>query len=258
MSPSFRLHNTMDTITSNDFSHTCSIASAAQKHILSQIVSEHYPVSCQVEASTIEGGICLQFMSQFSRLREEQVITHKFFFIERKEVREIIHHVSPDNLRATTVLLVPFYENYNKDYFNVSVCDREGYILTTDAFVFDREGRIGPYSFRQDFVSPIPVLDAYLREEKNYDGNRVARFCVSFEELCSTTPIHILWETIGTTSCRTVLCSPDTPIVTADLPLSGGSAAVNCDWVVIAVDDEERFIAQTSFSLLPELDDGVC
>lgn len=251
MSPGFAIQPAMAILTNEDFAHTSSLAEATQRKLISDQFPDPSCIHSRTSAEKVGAGVRLRYESRIHGLREKTAIVHKFFFIERSETRETAHIVTPDDPVASTELLVLFDESATRDYFNASVYDNDGRLISTDSIVFNDKGQIVSYPFTQRYVSPLPLREASLTEEVGDDGLPVARFRISFHELTEETSVSLLWEAMGNILRETVTCSAENLEATLDLPLVDNPTAIACDWIAIAVDEHERVIAQTAFALTP-------
>lgn len=248
MSQSFTIRPAMSVLRNEDFAATSSLTAATQRRLISDQFSG---VQCGTTAEVVGDGVRLRFTSRVEGVQRETAVVHKFFFIERSETRERAHLVTPEDSECTTELLVAFAEEQEKDYFNASVYDNDGRIIATDSIVFNNQGKIVPYPFVDKYVSPLELGDASLTEARDAEGRRVARFQIQLTGLEADESVYLLWEAMGIIHREERVCTPDSPVAALDLVLDDNPAVVACDWIAIAVDAQERVIAQTSFALVP-------
>jgi hypothetical protein len=251
MTHSFNAYPSVSMVLQEDF------ASSSQIHeIFARVIGKDRPdllssIDCSVDAIATDGGLKLRFVSRMDGLTEEATITHKFFFIDRDEVRERVHLLDPSDPQACTELLILFPEDMDRDYCHASVYDADNHLLAVYAVVFDRNGRLVHYPFTERYVSPLELDHAQLTETRDEEGCRVLRFTVALKNLTTPERVFIAWEAIGLTHRHELLCDPDQPVVFDDLKLDDNSRLAPGDWVAIAVDEKDRVLAQTIVTLVP-------
>ena len=249
MGQKMTMQQTMGFLVNSDFTYTNSVSHAVKRCLISRCFPNPDTFTHKVTSIKVHGGVKLTLHTHFADMLEEQAITHKFYFVNRSETREVVHTVGPDFPEASTELMILFDETESRDYFNFSLLDHEGMQLVVDSIVFDSLGRTVTYPFSEHRVSPLILDNVALSEIIEENGKHVARFQISFKELEEPTEVHINWETMGITYRHTSMCSKDRPHMYADLVLDDNPLVVSGDWVAIAVDDNERIIAQTIFRI---------
>ncbi|MEV8341581.1 DUF5944 family protein [Streptomyces niveus] len=251
MASSFLAYPSLSVVRNDDFADTADIAEAFARHVTSrQLPSDVAPVQCSVESEAVPGGVRLRFTSTARKLAGPATVTHKFFFIDRDESRERRHLLTPVTTAATTELLVLFEEGQERDYFHGSVFDSDNLLLASSAVVFDREGRHVPYPFTQKYICPQRLAAADFEVTRDANGRRVARFSLACRDLTETLRLSVAWETIGVVHQRDLVCTPERPATYLDMPLDDNDELAPGDWVVIAVDDRQRLLAQTVVTLV--------
>ncbi|MCC3770093.1 DUF5944 family protein [Streptomyces sp. UNOC14_S4] len=249
MAASFVAFPSLSMVRKEDFSDTSLIPEAYGRHIVSRCLPpERSPVHCSFSAEPVGSGIRLRFSSRVGGLGGPAMLTHKFFFVDRDETRERFHLVTPDEPEATTDLLILLADS-DRDYCHASVYDAENRLLAVHAVVFDRAGRTVPYPFTQRYVSPLGLGRADLEETVDDAGDRVLRFSVGLTGLTGPTPVVLAWQGIGRIVRQELTCTPDRPEAHYDVALDGNPLLACGDWVVIAVDERDRFLAQTLVTL---------
>ncbi|WP_447041558.1 DUF5944 family protein [Streptomyces sp. DSM 118878] len=232
-----------------DFDSTSLIPEAYGRHLTSRCLPpEDSPVHCSVSAEPVGTGVRLRFSSKVDGLDEPAMLVHKFFFVDDEETRERFHVVTPESPEVTTDLLVLF-DGRDRDYCHASVYDAENRLLAVHAIVFDRTGRTVPYPFTQRYVSPLGLGRADLEETVDGTGRRVLRFTVGLTGLTEPATVVLARQGIGWIERVELTCSPERPEVHLDLPLDDNPLLACGDWVLIAVDEQDRFLAQTLVTL---------
>lgn len=232
-----------------DFDSTSLIPEAYGRHVLSRCLPPDVsPVHCSVSAEAVGSGVRLRFSSKVDGLGGPAMLTHKFFFVDGEETRERFHLVTPESPEVTTELLVLF-DGRDRDYCHASVYDAENRLLAVHAIVFDKEGRTVPYPFTQRYVSPLGLGRADLAETVDGAGRRVLRFTVGLRDLTEPTTVVLARQGIGWIERVELMCAPGSPEVHLDLPLDDNPLLACGDWVLIAVDEQDRFLAQTLVTL---------
>jgi hypothetical protein len=208
-------------------------------------------VHCSASAEPTAGsGIRLRFSTRIGNLTGSATIAHKFFFVDREETRERLHVVTPDEPEVTTELLIHF-DVADRDWCHASVYDAENRLLAVHAIVFERTGRTVPYPFTEGHVSPLHLGRAELRQTVDGNGRRALRFVIGLTDLTEPTRVDIAWQATGCINRRELCCTPEHPEVHDDLQLDDNPLLAPGDWVVIAVDERDRFLAQTLVTLQP-------
>jgi hypothetical protein len=251
MAPSFVASPSLSIVRKEDFDNTTLIPVAYAPHVTSRCLPpDRTPVRCSVSAEPAGAGIRLRFASVVENLDEPAMLVHKFYFIDRDETRERLHAVGPDAPEAVTELLILF-DGTDRDYCQASVYDAENRMLAVHAIVFDKSGRTVPYPFTSKYVSPLDLGRADLVEAVDGEGRRVLRFTVGLNGLTEPTRVDIAWQAIGLIDRRELLCTPERPEVSYEVPLDGNPRLAPADWVMIAVDEHDGFLAQTLVTVLP-------
>ncbi|WP_257160698.1 DUF5944 family protein [Corynebacterium cystitidis] len=241
----------MKVLTNADFLGSGEISAATREKLSSKLFPHPDMIRNTTTAERMNCGVRISHTSVLNDLTETRAISHRFHFIDRMETRERFHVVTPDDPSVTTTLLVMFEEGQSRDYFSISTYDSDGMIVATETFVYNDEGRIVTYPFKDNLVSPIVVGDASIEEVSDSDGNRLLKFEVHLDELEHDTEISLLWESIGSIQRHTVVCGPDSLAASILMPLDENTTDYPCDWVAIAVDEQERVLAQAHFALEP-------
>ena len=250
MHGSFVAYPSTSVVRSEDFAGTSEISEVFAKHIISRsLPAAVSPTTCSAEAAVVGTGVRLRFTSRVDNLTAATTIMHKFFFIDRDETRERLHTVTPEQPEVTSELLVLFDEKH-RDYCHASVYDEENRMLAVHALVFNRDGQIVSYPFTSQYVSPLDLDKAELCETHNEDGDRILRFSISLTGLTGPERIFIAWQATGVINRKEFTCTPEQPEVHYDMKLDENHALGPADWVVIAVDEHERFLAQTLVTLV--------
>lgn len=252
MSSTFSVRPTMDVLTNSDFLGAGSIARATADRLTSRIFPDPSMVVSSTTSERAGGGIRISHTTTFPGLQQTSTVSHRFHFIDRMETRERFHVVSPQEPSVTTELLVAFDDGQSRDYFSISTYDSDGMIAATDTLVYNDEGKIVTYPFGDALVSPLTVTDAHLREVTTDSGARELEFGVELDGLAEDTEIALLWEAIGSIERVHRRCGPGRTSAAIRMPLEDNTTAYPCDWVAIAVDDQERVLAQAHFALMPQ------
>jgi hypothetical protein len=251
MTASFVARSALSIVRKEDFADTDLIPEAYGRHILSRCLPPNqYSVTCSSSAEPAGTGLRLRFSSKVDGLGEPVMLTHRFYFVDRDETRERFHVVDPDAPEATTELLI-LLDGFDRDYCHASVYDAEDRLLAVHALVFDRDGRIVPYPFSQRYISPLDLGRAVLEETADADGRRTLRFTVGLTGLTEPVRVDLAWQGIGWIDRRELSCTPERPEVHLEIPLDDNPMLAPGDWVVIAVDEYDRFLAQTLVTLAP-------
>jgi hypothetical protein len=252
MAPSFVAFPALSIVRKEDFDDTTLIPVAYAPHMSSRCLPpERNPVHCTASAEPAgPAGIRLRFSSTVENLDEPAMLVHRFYFIDRDETRERLHAIGPDEPEAVTELLILF-DGRDRDYFQASVYDAENRMLAVHAIVFDATGRTIAYPFTGKYVSPLHLGRAELVQTVDEEGRRVLRFTVGLEKLAEATRVDIAWQTIGLIERRELWCTPEQPEVSYDVPLDDNPRLAPADWVIIAVDENNGFLAQTLVTVLP-------
>ncbi|GGK33900.1 hypothetical protein GCM10010124_28050 [Pilimelia terevasa] len=254
MTPSFAAYLSSAVARNDHFAATASISEVFGDQVVSRVLpADRYPVTCRTTSEAVEGGVRLTFRSRVAGLDRPTTVVHKVFFIDREEVRTRLHHLTPDQPEGASELLVMF-DGTDRDYCHASVYDSENRLLATDAVVFDSAGRTVPYPFTDRYVSPHALDRAELSETRTAGGQRALRFAVALRGLSGPQPVVLAWQAIGRIDRATLICTPDRPEVHRELALDDNPALAPGDWVVVAVDDQERFLAQALVTLQPIVD----
>ncbi|MEU1673022.1 DUF5944 family protein [Streptomyces roseifaciens] len=249
MAASFVAFPSLSMVRKEDFADTSLIPEAYGRHVVSRCLPpERSPVHCSFSAEPAGDGIRLRFSSRVDNLGEPAMLTHKFFFVDRDETRERFHAVTPDEPEVTTEMLILF-AGFDRDYCHASVYDAENRLVAVHAVVFDRAGRTVPYPFTQRYVSPLGLGRADLEETVDGTGRRMLRFSVGLTGLTEPTPVVLAWQGIGRIVREELTCTPDRPEAHYEVPLDDNPLLACGDWVVIAVDEQDRFLAQTLVTL---------
>lgn len=249
MATSFAAFPSLSMVRKEDFADTSLIPEAYGRHIVSRCLPpDRSPVHCSASAEPVGSGIRLRFSSKVHGLDEATMLVHKFFFVDREETRERFHVVTPAEPEVTTEMLILF-AGFDRDYCHASVYDAENRLLAVHAIVFDRTGRTVPYPFTDRYVSPLGLGRADLEETVDEAGRRMLRFTIGLTDLTEPTRVDIAWQGIGRIDRRESLCTPAQPETHYEIPLDDNPMLASGDWVVIAVDEHDRFLAQTLVTL---------
>lgn len=250
MAASFIAVQSMSMARKEDFADTSLIPEAFGRHIVSRCLPpDRHSVDCSVHAEQIDGsGITFCFTSRIGNLNEPAMLAHKFFFVDREETRERLHVVTPEEPEVSTSLLIHLGAS-ERDYCHACVYDAENRLLAVHAVVFDGTGRTVPYPFTDRYVSPLNLGKAELRETIDDNGRRALRFVVGLTGLTEPTRVDLAWQAVGRIYRKEFCCTPVQPEVYDELPLDDNPLLAHGDWVVIAVDEHDRFLAQTLVTL---------
>ena len=246
MAPSFTAYPSVSLVRREDYADTDRICDVFAR----RLVVAGPAVKCAIDAVELAGGVKLRFSSRIDELAEEIALTHKFVFVDRNETRERLHLLTPEAPEATSELLVLFDGERDRDYCHACVYDGSNRLLAVHVVVFDRQGRITQYPFTEQFVSPLRLADVRLAEVTDERGRRVLRFAVRLAGLEERRQVSIAWEAIGVTHKNDLVCTPDRPEAVFDMDLDDNHRLAAGDWVIIAVDENERFLAQTMVTLV--------
>ncbi|MEV5505165.1 DUF5944 family protein [Streptomyces orinoci] len=250
--PSFDARQVVGMVRKDDFAHTSDIREAFARHVSSrQLPPESSPLQLTVDTQPLGTGIRLTLTSAVGKLTGPATVTHKFFFVDRDECRIYHRTLTPEEPAATSEVLVLFEDGRDRDYCHASVHDGENRLLAVQAVVFDRAGRHVPYPFTSQYVCPLALDAADLRFTRDAQGRRVARFSLSLTGLTGPEHIAVAWEAVGVIHRTELVCTPEQPAVTHDMVLDDNPHLAPGDWVVIAVDDKDRLLAQTLVTLVP-------
>lgn len=252
MAPSFAVYPSMSVVRREDFAGTAEISEAFGRHLTSDLLGDgRPPVRCWFGATALAGGVRLSFTSRLDGLAEPLAVQHKFFFIDRDEVRQRLHLVGPQQPEACSELLVMFPDGTTRDYCHASVYDAANRLLAVYSIVFDTQGRARTYPFTARYVSPLALGGVEVAERADAAGRRVLRFRVELAEPDGPQQINLAWEAVGLIHRRSFVCTPEEPAAVFDMPLDGNHQLAAGDWVLIAVDERDGFLAQTLVSLVP-------
>lgn len=241
----------MGVLINSDFLGAGGIANASRTRLSSRLFPDPELIKSSTTAEKVKNGVRLSHTSRIEDPSRTYAICHRFHFIDRMETRERFHVVTPESPSATTEILVMFDQGKTRDYFSISTYDSDGVIAATETKVYNDAGRIVSYPFGDDLVSPIVVKDATLEEVSEPDGRRLLKFEVRLDDLEAETEVSLLWESIGSIERHTAVCGPNSPVAAIQMPLTENDTAYPCDWVAIAVDRQERVLAQAHFALEP-------
>jgi hypothetical protein len=252
MPASFIATPSMSIVRNADFADSADIAAVFATRMSSrQVAPETSPVTCEITAEPVGGGVKLSFTSSAVNLLSETVVTHKFFFVDREECRMRMHALSSEHPAATSELLVLLPEGQDRDYCHASVYDSENRLIAAHAVVFDRHGRHVPYAFTEQYVSPLRLSTASLATAHDDAGRRVARWTIGLDGPEGTERINLAWEAAGLVHTEELMCTSEEPLVRLDMPLDDNPRLAPGDWVVIATDEKGRLLAQTLVTLTP-------
>lgn len=249
MSSDFSVRKTMRVLTNADFLGAGEISRATRQKLSSRIFPDPSMIISSTSATKINCGVRISHTSILKDLTQSRAISHRFHFIDRMETRERFHIATPAHPSVTTELLVMFEDGQSRDYFSISTYDSDGMIAATETLVYNNDGKIVSYPFTDNLVSPFTVSNAYLEEVFTPDGTRTLKFALSFEGLHRNMDISLLWESIGSIERHIISCGPDNMHAAIYMPLEGNNTVYPCDWVAIAVDENERVLAQAHFAL---------
>ncbi|MFC4054616.1 DUF5944 family protein [Actinomadura syzygii] len=251
MVPSFVARPSLSVVRKEDFADTSLIPAAFARHVTSRCLPpDRSPVHCSYAADEAEGGVRLRFSSKVPGLDEPTLLTHRFFFVDRDETRERLHLVTPEEPEVASEVLV-LMDGAERDYCHASVYDGENRLLAVHAIVFDQRGRTVPYPFTERYVSPHTLGRADLDEVTDDAGRRALRFTVGLTGLTGPVPIAIAWQSMGRIDRRELTCTPEAPEAHHEIALDANPLLAPGDWVVIAVDEHEGFLAQSLVSVQP-------
>ncbi|MGY1632417.1 DUF5944 family protein [Geodermatophilus sp. SYSU D01186] len=234
-------------VRNSDFATTSDIGEVFGRHRAAPAAP---PVSCQADATVAGTGVRLRFTSRHDGVPGPTVVSHRFTFIDREEVRLRLHTLTPEDPDATSELLVLF-DGTTRDYCHAAVYDQYDRMLGMQSFAFDDRGRVLTFPFTGRYVSPLPVADATAEETEDDDGRRVLRFTVRLGQLDTDQRIVLAWQAVGIIRRPEFLCTPAHPVAVLDVPLEDNPEIGPGDWVMCAVDSEERLLAQTLLVLQP-------
>lgn len=245
MAPNFTVHASTTMVRKEDFDHTSRISEAFARHVTSRVLPpQRYPTRCSFNAERRASGIRLRFTGTVENLDKPVTVRHTFFFIDRDETRERVHRLTPEQPTATTELPV-LLDDKDRDYCHAAIFDAQDRLVAVEAVVFDREGRTTAYPFTAQYVSPLRLDRADLEEIRDDEGRRVLRFGVGLAGLTRPERVVIALQASGVIDRMELVCTPDRPHVNRDIPLDGNPGLAPGDWVLIAVDERERFLAQS-------------
>jgi hypothetical protein len=234
-------------VRNTDFATTSDIGEVFGRHL---VASAGPPVTCSADAAVAGTGVRFRFTSRVDGVTGPTVISHRFTFIDREEVRLRLHTLTPDQPEATSEVLVLF-DGTTRDYCHAAVYDQYDRMLGMQSFAFDDQGRVIRFPFTGQYVSPLQVDDASAEETTDDDGRRVLRFRVRLGQLEGPERVVLAWQAVGIIRRTEFVCSPADPVAVLDVPLEGNPDIGPGDWVMCAVDGEERFLAQTVLVLQP-------
>ena len=250
MTTSFSVRPAMSVVRKEDFADTSDIATAYGRHV----TSPHHgpsPTSLSFVAEPVPGGVRLRATSTTPGLAGPTKISHRFYFIDDDEERRRLHQLTPDDPEVTTELLVSL-AGKTRDYCHASVFDAQDNLLATQAVVFDTAGRIVTYQFSDRYVSPLPLRDVVVAETHDELGRRVVRTRLELGDLAGPAKVAVAWQSIGSIHRSEFVCSPGDPVVQHDMQLDDNPLLASGQWVVIAVDEEDRLLAQALLTLSPD------
>lgn len=253
----FVAYPSMSVVRNEDFDNTSQISEAFARHVISpRFPPESFPVRCTATAHPLACGIRLRFTSTIENLDRDTTVAHRFFFINREESRERLHVLSPAAPQATSDILVLFDDiGRQRDYCHASVYDSDNYVLATHSLVFNSSGALVSYPFTRRYVSPLTVDRADVVQTRNALGRRVLRFRIRLLGLEDPQQITIAWQAIGLVRRDVLECTPEHPEVCSDLDLDDNPLLAPADWSLIAVDDQERLLAQTIVTVTTVVDE---
>jgi hypothetical protein len=241
-----------------NFLETPDLTQVFSKHVISQqFPKDRFEIHCSYKGEFHGTGMVLHFTSQISNLDKPAAIKHKFFFPkgEQQEQREQAFIVTPENPIADSKVPI-FIQDHRNDYCHVAVYDSDNYLLASYTLVFNRNGKLFPFSFTQKYVSPLPLKDAQIFETRNTEGKRVLRFYVSLKELDEPQIVRMAWETNGIELKHEFQYTPQQLEFFSDMELEGNSSLVPGDWVLIAVDAQECVLAQALVTVQPVFEES--
>ncbi|SDG22133.1 hypothetical protein SAMN05421505_102300 [Sinosporangium album] len=251
MAPSFTVHHAVSMVRKEDFDDTALISEAFAKHIVSSLLpARTRPVRCTIDAEPCGTGVKLRFSSHIDGLDSAAAVTHRLVFVDREETRISVHRITPENPSATSEVLV-LLDGTDRDYCHASVYDAEERLLAVESVVFNHEGKVRAYPFTSQYVSPLTLGRAELHEIQSDDGRKMLRFTVGLSDLKEPEKIVIALQATGIIDRTEFVCTPEEPEVHRVIPLDANAGLAPGEWVVIAVDDQERFLAQSLIVIRP-------
>ncbi|GLY33545.1 DUF5944 family protein [Kineosporia sp. NBRC 101731] len=241
----------VDTVFGREFDDTDDLSEAFARNVTSELLAGT-TTEIGFRAEVIgDSGLKVIVRSTTQGLQGEATISHRFYFIDREEIRTRLHQVSPEHPEAETELLVLLPDGVDRDYFHAAVHDSHDRLLAVQAVVYDRQGRNTRYPFRPALVSDIRAVRAETSVVSSGTGSPEARFTLDVEPQERDREIAVLWESMGLILRYPVALVAGQTQVSVGVSLGPDGPLATGDWVLIAVDENEGFITQALFVMSP-------
>ena len=244
----------IDTVYNHEFDDTDDLSAAFARNTNSRVLADTTTELTFATEVIGEGGLRITVRSTTHGLTRPATISHRCYFVDRDETRSRLHTVSPQNPVAETEMLVLLPPGGDRDYFHASVHDPHDRLLAVQAVVFDRNGRHTRYPFRPELVSDIRAVKADTQVLPGEDGTPEVCFTLTVQPQERARDISVLWESTGLILRHPLPLPAGRTQVSLAVPLGPQGPLAAGDWVLIAVDEKEGFIAQTLFVLNPAPD----
>jgi hypothetical protein len=242
------VHPMVSPIYGHEFAATDDLSEVFGRHVITELLAGTSTTFTFSFRPVGEGGVEITVRSRTEGLTDAATISHRLFFIDRMETRLRVHTVSPEEPVAETRTLVLLPESSDRDYFHASAYDARDRLLATQAVVFDRHGRSTRFRFGPALVSDVRALGVDTAVVRDGDGSRL-RFTLTVEPQERARALDVLWESVGVIRQYPVHLEPGEQVATVEVSLGPDSPLCTGDWVLIAVDESERLIAQTLWTL---------
>jgi len=227
-----------------------------QAHVTSsQLAPDRYPVRCEWNAHAIGSGVQLNFTCHVENLDQDITVVHRILFVERIEIRERIHHLSPVDPSATTEMLVSFIDDCSdakiqREYCHASVYDTEHRLLANHDVVFNRAGQTARYPFSGDYTSNLDLGYVTVDERNDSDTGRWLRV-KALVAVNRPTPVSLLWEAMGSTHRDEVVVDAGKRDAVWEYSLDQSAFLVPGLWSLSLVDEQNLLLAHTLLTVGP-------
>lgn len=203
---------------------------------------------------SIEGGVRIVYKTIFENIEFAQPIQYSFFFPELLEERRFYKEVTPQSSECTVTFDFQINDEKNH-YFNVVIFDSLKYLIAADTLVFNKKGEIYAFSNIDKNLSKYHLESATLKEEriingKSENGDLASKhsllFTTTFQNIDKPIQISHVWQNSGFKKLYNLEITPEKPYGISEIVLDQYSIIPGF-WMVCAVDDEKKFLAETFF-----------
>lgn len=204
----------------------------------------------------IEGGVKVVYQTLFDHIELAQPIQYSFFFPDLLEERRFYQEVTPQSRECTLTFDYPI-NNEKNHYFNVVLFDSLQYMIAADTLVFNKKGEIYAFSNIDKNLSKYHLASATLKEERIINGKlekgelapkHSLSFTTTFQDIEHPIQISHVWQNSGFKKLYHLEITPEKPLATSEFILDKYSVIPGF-WMVCAVDEEQKFLAETFFTV---------